>query len=243
MEKIPKNPDILIAGFSCVDFSGLNNNRKTLDEKGESGGTFWGIIRYAITHKPRMVILENIKNAPWDEVKAKWNEIGYIAAHIAVDTKAFYLPQTRERGYMFCVRRELLGGHGPLETDMEQWLAIFTGFKRPASSPAGMFLMDNDDRRLEQIEKDTAAYISSSSSAKTAVNWARYQIRHQGYRLEQNLGHKRPISRSQEDGTCQMPDFAWQAYVRSLPERVWDTIDANFLRKLGENGYDMNYKE
>lgn len=190
-----------------------------------------------------MVILENIKNAPWDEVKEKWNEIGYFAVHMAVDTKTYYLPQTRERGYMFCIRCELLERHGLLETDMEQWLAMFAGFKRPASSPAGMFLMDDDDRRLEQIEKDMAAYTTSSSSAKTAVNWARYQVRHQGYRLEQNLGHKRPVSRSQEDGTCQMPDFAWQAYARFLPERVWDTIDANFLRKLGENGYDMNYKE
>ncbi|ODM20657.1 hypothetical protein SI65_03710 [Aspergillus cristatus] len=242
LEKIPKNPDILIAGFSCVDFSGLNNNRKTLDEKGESGGTFWGIVRYAITYRPRIVILENVKNAPWDEIKENWNEIGYFAVHMTVDTKAYYLPQTRERGYMFCIDRSLLEEREISETDMEQWLALFTGFKRPASSPAGMFLMDSDDRRLEQIEKDMAAYITSSS-AKTTVNWARYQIRHQGYRLEQNLGHRRPISRSQEDGTCQMPDFAWQTYVRSLPERVWDTIDANFLRKLGENGYDMNYKE
>lgn len=188
------------------------------------------------------MILENIKNAPWDEIKENWNEIGYFAVHMAVDTKAYYLPQTRERGYIFCIDRNLLEERDIPEAEMEQWLALFTGFKRPASSPAGMFLMDSDDRRLEQIEKDMAAYITSSS-AKTAVNWARYQIRHQGYRLEQNLGHRRPISRSQEDGTCQMPDFAWQTYVRSLPERVWDTIDANFLRKLGENGYDMNYKE
>lgn len=187
-----------------------------------------------------MVILENVKNAPWDEIKKKWNEIDYFAVHMAVDTKAYYLPQTRERGYMFCVDRQLLEEQQIPEADMEQqWLTLFTGFKRPASSPAGMFLMDSNDRRLEQIEKDMAAYITSSSS-RTMINWARYQIRHQGYRLEQNLGHRRPISRSQEDGTCQMPDFAWQTYVRSLPERVWDTIDANFLRKLGENGYDMN---
>jgi hypothetical protein len=39
-----------------------------------------------------------------------------------------------------------------------------------------------------------------------------------------------------------MPDFAWQTWVKSLPERVWDTIDVNFLRKLAE-GCDMNYKE
>ncbi|KKK13442.1 hypothetical protein ARAM_000893 [Aspergillus rambellii] len=241
LEKIPKNPDILIAGFSCVDFSGLNNKRKTLDDKGESGGTFWGIIRYAKTYRPRMVILENVKTAPWDKIEQHWNEIDYLTVHADVDTKAYYLPQTRERGYMFCVDRKLMTRNNLTEEDILGWADVFGAFKRPASSPAGMFLMDADDRRLEQIEKDMAIRITSSVSRAT-VNWARYQVRHQSYRLNQGLGHRRPVSKSQDDGTCQMPDFAWQTWVKSLPERVWDTIDVNFLRKLVE-GYDMNYKE
>ncbi|KAI9927688.1 hypothetical protein MW887_003309, partial [Aspergillus wentii] len=241
LEKIPKNADILVAGFSCVDFSGLNNKRKTLDEKGESGGTFWGIIRYAKTYRPRMVILENVKTAPWEKIEKHWNEIDYFAVHMDVDTKAYYLPQTRERGYMFCVDRRLLKKNHLSEEDMQEWSTVFARFKRPASSPAGMFLIDSDNRRLEQIEKDMALRISSSTSRAT-VNWAKYQVRHQSYRLNQNLGHKRPVSKSQDNGTCQMPDFAWQTWVKSLPERVWDTLDVNFLRKLVE-GYDMNYKE
>lgn len=243
LEKIPKNADILIAGFSCVDFSALNSKRKTLDDKGESGGTFWGIIRYARTYRPRMVILENVKTAPWDTIEKHWNEIDYFAVHVDVDTKAYYLPQTRERGYMFCVDKRLMDKHGMADEDMLRWTDVLADFKRPASSPAGMFIMDADDWRLEQIEKDMAVRItSSSSSSRATVNWAKYQVRHQSYRLNQSLGHRRPVSKSQDDGTCQMPDFAWQTWVRSLPERVWDTIDVNFLRKLVE-GYDMNYKE
>ncbi|KAF9883832.1 hypothetical protein FE257_002769 [Aspergillus nanangensis] len=247
LEKIPKNADILIAGFSCVDFSCLNNKRKTLDDQGESSGTFWGIVRYARTYRPRMVILENVKTAPWEKIEHHWAEIDYFAVHVDVDTKAYYLPQTRERGYMFCVDRGLMARHGVSEEDIMRWKAVLGDFKRPASSPAGMFLMDTDDRRLELIEKDMAGRIalsslSSSSSARTTVNWVKYQVRHQSYRLNHNLGHRRPVSKSQDDGTCQMPDFAWQTWVRSLPERVWDTIDVNFLRKLVE-GYDMNYKE
>ncbi|KAL2872557.1 putative SNF2 family helicase [Aspergillus lucknowensis] len=243
LEKIPKNADILIAGFSCVDFSGLNNHRKTLDEKGESGGTFWGIIRYAMTYRPRLVILENVKTAPWDKIEKHWNEIDYFAVHADVDTKAYYLPQTRERGYMFCVDRRLMNENCLSEVEMLKWTDVLAQFKRPASSPAGMFLMDADDRRLEQIEKDMAMKITSSAaSSRATVNWARYQVRHQSYRLNQGLGHRRPVSKSQDDGTCRMPDFAWQTWVKSLPERVWDTIDVNFLRKLAE-GYDMNYKE
>ncbi|RDW90589.1 putative SNF2 family helicase [Aspergillus mulundensis] len=246
LEEVPKNADILIAGFSCVDFSGLNNYQKTLDEKGESGDTFWGIVCYAKAYRPRMVILENVKTAPWAKIEEHWRDIDYIAVHMNVDTKAYYLPQTRERGYMFCVDSRSLPdiAGNQLGAGMRQtWKDILEQFKRPASSPTGMFLLDADDRRLEQIERNMAQKLAASAaSARATVNWDLYQVRHQGYRLKNGLGHRRPISKWQDDGTCNMPDFAWQTWVRSLPERVWDTIDANFLRKLVD-GYDMNYKE
>ncbi|KAL3480708.1 hypothetical protein BJX99DRAFT_266140 [Aspergillus californicus] len=263
LAKIPKSVDMLIAGFSCVDFSALNNHRKTLDEKGESGGTFWSIIRYAVTYRPRLVILENVKTAPWEKIAQHWNEIDYFAIHADVDTKAFYLPQTRERGYMFCVDRRCMRDSDSESRNKEDgmtkdeekeylraWSETFAQFKRPASSPAGMFLLSAEDRRLESIERDMAGRITTlalSARSRTTVNWARYQVRHQSYRLNQGLGHRRPVSKSQDDGTCRMPDFSWQTWVKSLPERVWDTIDVNFLRKLvdggGSEGYDMNYKE
>ncbi|KAH2162340.1 hypothetical protein KXW33_001203 [Aspergillus fumigatus] len=241
LEKIPKNPDLVIAGFSCVDFSGLNNNRKTLDELGESGGTFWGIIRYAIAYRPRIVILENVKTAPWEKIAEHWNEINYLAVHKSVDTKAYYLPQTRERGYMFCIDRNLLGKCGLSEQSVMDWAKIFDDFKRPASSPAGMFLLDADDPRLEQIEKDMSIRVTSTT-VRATIDWTKYQARHQNYRSAQELGFERPISKSQDTGGCQMLDFAWQTWFRYLPERIWDTIDVNFLRKLVE-GYDMNFKE
>lgn len=239
LEKIPKNADLLIAGFACVDFSNLNNNRKTLDQNGESGGTFWGIIRYARVYRPRMVILENVRSAPWDDIREHWNEINYYSVYLGVDTKSYYLPQTRERGYLFCVDRELMKKGKFSEGHMLRWMNVFEGFQRPASSPAGMFLIDADDRRLGQIEQDVIG--------KTPCNpreWSKYQIRHQTYRNEQKLGDERPVSKSKDQGICQMPDFYWHGWARSLPERVWETLDINYLRKLAElEGYDMNYKE
>ncbi|KAK6813412.1 hypothetical protein RU639_011270 [Aspergillus parasiticus] len=238
LEKVPRNPDMLIAGFSCVDFSSLNNKRKTLDDSGESGGTFWGILGYAKRYRPRIVVLENVRTAPWGKIAEAWGGIDYFACHAEVDTKAYYLPQTRERGYMLCVDRQRMREHGLGETAMADWVKILSQFKRPASSPAGMFLMDPGDRRLEQIENDMKTRLTSH----TVYNWERYQVRHQNYRMNMGLGYRRPFTRSQEDGSSQMPDFTWQPWLRSMPERVWDTLDANFLRKLVE-GYDMNHKE
>ncbi|GLA20261.1 hypothetical protein AnigIFM62618_008833 [Aspergillus niger] len=238
LEKVPKNPDILVAGFSCVDFSNLNNKRKTLNDKGESGGTFWAIIRYAKAYRPPLVILENVKSAPWAKIQEHWHDIGYFATHVDVDTKAYYLPQTRERGYMLCVDRTALDKQSAWD-EIVHWTHTMTEFKRPASSPAGMFLIDADDKRLEQIEADMA---TRAKLTRKPVNWEKYRVRHQTYRRKNSLGDKRPVSKSQDDGSCQMPDFTWRKWMNSLPERVWETLDMNFLRKMAE-GYDMHYKE
>ena len=43
--KVPGNVDLLVAGTSCVDYSNLNNQKKGLEQKGESGNTFRGVSR------------------------------------------------------------------------------------------------------------------------------------------------------------------------------------------------------
>ncbi|OJJ50576.1 hypothetical protein ASPZODRAFT_11442 [Penicilliopsis zonata CBS 506.65] len=241
LAKIPKQPDILIAGFSCVDFSNLNNKRKKeLDESGQSGNTFLGVYRYVQTYRPPLVVLENVKGAPWASIAEHFGRIDYLAIHADVDTKAFYLPQTRERGYMFCVDTKRLKEHGIPESEMTGWSKILESFKRPASSPVGMFILDNDDQRLEQIENEMAG--RALFSTRKAANWTKYQLRHQSYRAQEALGYRRPMSRWQDNGTCLLPDFAWKSWAQTMPERVWDTLDVNFLRKL-QSGYDMNFKE
>ena len=64
--------DILVAGFSCVDFSNLNKHSKKLTDVGESGDTFRAILGYARKYRPAIIILENVDGAPWDLIKAIW---------------------------------------------------------------------------------------------------------------------------------------------------------------------------
>ncbi|RAL15255.1 putative SNF2 family helicase [Aspergillus homomorphus CBS 101889] len=236
--KIPTDVDLLVAGFSCVDFSLLNNKQKTLDEIGESSGTLHQIVAYAKKHRPRLVVLENVRNAPWDQIKQCWIGIGYAVVQADVDTKAYYLPQTRERGYMCCVDSQLLKQNGLSDKVVLTWSTLMTKFARQASSPVGKFLLKADDRRLQQVAKG----VNSNRTKYKSRPWEKYQVRHQAYRQAEHLGYMRPYSRSLDNGTCQTPDFTWHPWVRSLVARVWDTLDVNFLRKLRE-GYDMSYKE
>lgn len=45
------------------------------------------MLDYVAKHQPPIVILENVSNAPWDEVVDKFASIKYQAAYIRLDTK------------------------------------------------------------------------------------------------------------------------------------------------------------
>lgn len=96
---IPTNLHVLVAGISCLDLSSINNRRKTLEDDGESGDTWRAVYAYSKAHRPRIVLLENVKSKKetWDAVVVKWEAIDFGATWLYCDTKDYYLPQTRQR--------------------------------------------------------------------------------------------------------------------------------------------------
>ncbi|KAJ5657749.1 C-5 cytosine methyltransferase [Penicillium longicatenatum] len=240
---IPGDPDILIAGTACVDFSLLNNNKEAQKEKGESAATFNALLEYCDKYRPRLVICENIKGAPWESFVAAWSGVGYTAAYTIVDSKKFYIPQTRERGYLIAVddrRLEIPDSDHSTITSLA--ISLVSKFTRPCSSPTSSFLLGADDRRLEQIEKDLSTRLDATS-ARAEVPWEKYKIRHQECRDSISAGDQRPISRSKAGGvTCTGPDFYWHRWLKVQVERIWETLDIKFLVGL-TNGHDYNYKE
>ncbi|PGH36533.1 hypothetical protein GX50_00569 [[Emmonsia] crescens] len=238
LRKVPANLDLLVVGFSCVDFSNMNLHRKTLDEMGESGHTFYGVLRYTQRCRPPLVILENVCGAPWDHIKDAFKEMNYHAYHIKVDTKNYYLPQTRERGYMLCIDQARLETPPPADSKSSPFAKMMKNFERPASSPVTQFLLKNNDPRLQDAIDDIS---SSPIKDRQAVDWTRYKARHLRYRMREGLGDKRPLTRWQDNGTCQMPDFYWHGWSRTQTERVWDTLDVNYLRSI-VRGFDINFK-
>jgi site-specific DNA-cytosine methylase len=224
---------LLVVGFSCVDFSTLNTKKKKLESMGESGVTFTSVTQYMARARPPLVVLENVCGAPWESIKKVISDIGYDCYHVKVDTKDYYYPQTRERGYMFCIDRNKL----PAPLEENGFSNLMKRFERKASAPVTQFLLRDHDPRLE----DARADISASTRTKQDVDWTRYKARHLKYRQDNNLGMKRPLSKWQDNGTCTMPDFSWHDWVKRQTERVWDTLDINFLRTL-KRYYDILFK-
>ena len=62
------------------------------------------MLAYSKKHHVKMIILENVLKAPWKAVEAKFDEAGYGARFVRLDTKKYYIPHTRTRGCEFLSR-------------------------------------------------------------------------------------------------------------------------------------------
>lgn len=252
--EIPRDVDMLVAGFSCVDFSNLNNAKKGLDDGGESGDTLRAIFQYIKRYRPAICILENVQTAPWDEITRifrndqqgpskkkiktshlmKWDEgdQAYAANFIIVDTKHYYIPQTRQRGYLILVDRRC-----PQADDMvDTWAKIMQDLKRPASSPFADFLLEDGDIHLNRAKSDM-----TYTRAKI-TDWSLCRERYALYRATHQLGHKRSLTQWKNDGSFHVPGHWWAGWVAGQVERVLDTLEINYLFNAARKSTDYRYK-
>ncbi|KAI9683648.1 MAG: hypothetical protein M1829_004953 [Trizodia sp. TS-e1964] len=236
---VPGGVDMLVAGFSCVDFSNLNNKKRFLEETGESGDTLRAIIAYAERWHPRIIILENVFGAPWPKLKKAWEDhTTYSAEFHKLDTKDYYLPHTRQRGYMICIDNQSMKKS---RAAVDSWTSVLKSFQRPASSSIEAFLLPEDDPRVHRGREELAKGARGDDKAPREVDWTRCQGRHQDYRANLLLGSKRPLTHWEDNGSCKVPDYAWGEWAVGQVERIWDTFEISHLRNA-RRGWDSQYK-
>lgn len=198
---VPGNIDLLVAGTSCVDYSNLNVHQKAITEGGESGNTFFGMLSYVKNHRPPIVILENVCSAPWNGVCEEFEQIGYSARHLRLDTKHFYIPHTRTRGYMIAVERRRYRSEGDgMDNIADQWVAgMKNHMPRQASCTLEAFLLPSDDPRIHEGRQRLAMETKQSAERRRKeIDWARCEQRHSLARSSEHLGNKRPLTKWEE---------------------------------------------
>ncbi|TAQ87372.1 hypothetical protein B7494_g4306 [Chlorociboria aeruginascens] len=287
-KSIPRPIDLLIAGTVCVDFSALNNKPKGLEQRGESGDTFFSLVTFMKYFRPSIVILENIKNAPWVEgkkagagnkKKAKsaeseedaegaqpknavekhaldWymHQIDYATKVFPVDTKMYYLPQTRQRCYMVCLNNEseVDTNHGfdtklepqededkynkdysdKPETMLDECSDVLDKTKHSATAAVDSFLLDNDDPRIHFFK-------GGDEDSREPVRWDKCELGHHDYRTSLKLGIDRALTRWVAGGASILPDF-WDKAVPYMTSRVLDTLEISHLRNF-VRGFDDRF--
>ncbi|GAA5896190.1 hypothetical protein JCM6882_008514 [Rhodosporidiobolus microsporus] len=254
MVSVPGDVDILIAGTSCVDYSNLNGIKKGIHDGGESGRTFFGMLRWVDKHRPPIVILENVKNAPWPAGVTAFDDIGYSAKVVFLDTKKYYVPHTRMRGYLVAFPRRDGEGNGFFKPRSdksstsaarmaEDWVDRVQEAARPASAPTEAFLLNTDDPRIHRARQELSQVkVKADGSRRAAVDWIKCEQRHALARHEEQLGDARPLTDWQDTGgKPTLPDGAWQDWGEAQTERVLDLMDISYLRQAID-GVDITYK-
>lgn len=109
-KSIPKH-DIVTAGFPCQAFSIAG---KKLGFEETRGTLFFDVARIIKHHKPKVAILENVKNfASHDGGKTlktilnTLDEIGYNVYYKVLNSADFHVPQARERIYIVAVHKNI----------------------------------------------------------------------------------------------------------------------------------------
>lgn len=159
------------------------------------------------------------------------------------DTKDFYIPHTRTRGYLIAFRnppKENPKADNPMEDAPAKWIDMVNSMQRPASSPFEAFLLPQNDPRLHQGRLELAA-IRGMGKTRMPTDWGRCASRHEKCRFEEGLGTKRPWTDWRDGAICNMPEGYWNDWANAQTERVQDLTDVSHLR-AARVGFDAAYR-
>ena len=107
-------PLLFLCGFECDNYSFLNIHRaqgpgSLLEQRGSSGQSAHGMFKIVRKHRPRMVILENVRGlslqggrqcSDLELLRRLFAAMGYVLFDMLLDSVNFYTPQVRARIYM-----------------------------------------------------------------------------------------------------------------------------------------------
>ena len=159
-----------------------------------------------------------------------YRDIGYEVGGVLLDGKNYYLPQTRQRGYLVCFDKSK-APPGEINGAGKAWEGLVSKFRRSASSSVAEFMLPDDKLRAQQTSLDDNS---------KEYDWAVCEIRHIQYRQEKRLGNARPLTFWSESGTMNVPENGFIPWYRKQPERVRDYMNVSLLRKAAL--FDVRYK-
>ena len=102
--------DLLTGGFPCQAFSEAGKHMGELDTRGT---LFHDIIRIAEAKHPKYMLLENVKGLTFknhektfDKILSELDRIGYAVYWRVLNSRNYGVPQSRERVFFVCVRKD-----------------------------------------------------------------------------------------------------------------------------------------
>jgi len=116
--------DVLCAGFPCQPFSKAGFQKGFDDDR---GNLFFNICKIAELHKPKYMILENVRNLAshdsgntWRVIRNSVDDLGYHTYDdpLILNALNFKIPQNRERVIIMCKRKDV--GNLPVRPQIQK---------------------------------------------------------------------------------------------------------------------------
>ncbi|KAK4447863.1 hypothetical protein QBC34DRAFT_495705 [Podospora aff. communis PSN243] len=209
--------------------------------QGESTRTFFGAVVLISTSRPGVVILENVEGAPWNAyTNVIFPELGYAARWVKLDTKDYYLPQTRSRGYLIAVDADRFQDPSQAQDAVDAWVESMKLCKQMPSAPVTSFLRAPDDPATVQARFSMEIKEMSISNAAISL------LRHDKVRFQQKITNAdHPFSMMEVSHgrivNSSFPSQSWQRYWAAQVLRVSDVMDLAVAAGL-KVGVDIRYK-
>jgi DNA (cytosine-5)-methyltransferase 1 len=111
------NPDIIVGGFPCQDYSVARSLSGEKGIQGKKGVLFWEIIRLATETKPKYILLENVdrllkspskqRGRDFSIMLASFRDLGYSVEWRVINAAEYGQAQRRRRIFIFAVRNDI----------------------------------------------------------------------------------------------------------------------------------------
>ncbi|RYO73980.1 hypothetical protein DL766_008388 [Monosporascus sp. MC13-8B] len=216
---------------------------ETLKDQGQSSGAFFAMLSYARLRRPKCILLENVHSAPWEQMVRVWfPSIDYAAQFVRLDTKNYYIPQTRCRGYLLAVDASLFNSKKNIAEDIVgKWATDIKTFQRRASTPIDRWLLPSTDPLADLARQDEEARFLDRKRREN-VPWIQSRRRHIRVRRQETLGEDRILTNWTEDGGSRPYDRMDRILMHGQPPRVLDSIEIYYLRGV-KNGLHRKAKQ
>lgn len=222
-EDVPSH-DLLCAGFPCQAFS-IAGKRKGFEDA--RGNLFFEIVRIADYHRPRFLLLENVKGllshdsgTTFKTIVSLLEKLEYKIAWKVLNAKDFGVPQNRERVFIVCFQNE----------------NDYLKFEWPQAQPLTKKLSDIVERSVQKTIANTIRTSGRNSGIGTKHNWDSYC--YSDTRNGENTYQLTPRDCARLQGfpdTFEIPVSANQAYkqfgnavcvpvVRALVEKIHNLL-------------------
>jgi DNA (cytosine-5)-methyltransferase 1 len=110
LKKLPKNVDLITAGFPCQDLSPVG---RTAGVDGKQFKLVWEVLRLIDQHPAEFVLFENVpfmlrlkRGRAIDAIVTALENRGFKWAYRTIDSQAFGLPQRRPRVFLLAARTQ-----------------------------------------------------------------------------------------------------------------------------------------